>query len=267
MIDTVAKLNGIVQILALVLILVRAFLVVRDLTRSVTGVFFMFAIFTHLSADLYYLIHISMDKGYYPPFSAMDLAALGTYLLFGAAAHSLFPERTGERSETIVSVCAALFAAANVFLWGYYSGAWFQDIFSGITFIYLLVTSSQAVYRTGALKRDKWYILGSIWLTFVAGQVCVPILQNAGEVLAANAVEWLNYSLMFGTFLWLAAKVILCARRTEKDQALALSFGLMCWSLCTLYMCAEPFYQLALFGETVQLLLMWFIIERRVKKA
>jgi len=177
------------------------------------------------------------------------------------------PGRTGERSETIVSIGAAVFAVANVYLWGYYSGAWFQDIFSGITFIYLLVTSSQAVYRTGALHRDKWIILIGIWLTFVAGQIGEPLLRNAGMILLGNIMAGFNYSLMFGTFLWLTVKVFRCIKRRERDQALALSFGLMCWSLCTLYMCAEPFYQLALSCETFQMVLMWFIIERRVKTA
>ncbi len=249
--------NGL-QVAVILYCIVRSLNGLRSQTHPLVSVFFALGLLCFFVNDLYWLTHLMMGKGAYPPFSACDISAIGLYLLLSSALDVVFREDT--RDVRVVTIPAVVFAACNTALWIIWSGEWFQQIVSGLAFACLLFSSARGLKCSGALSRREWRFLAAACGFLIPAEAVLPLLSGG----VYKAVDLLCYGVMFGFMAFFLLRTIHEHRHGSSDAALGIAFAGYSWALVTLYLSAEPYYTVA---DTIIILFIGLMLPAVRRKA
>lgn len=215
---------------------------------SLPATFFLFAMVTLLLSDLYWLIHSLMRPGVRFVYSAAEISADGAFLLIAATLTALLGGF--RRKPAGLLLAALLFMVCNSALWIHWTGEWFKDIFDGAIFGYLLCIVVLSIWNTEGLSLREWIGLGIVCGLLVAGE-------------ATGRLDSLCYAGLYMLILFFLWKIVSAIRRDAPyGRAFSLACGGYCWSLCTLYMSAEPIYFFSLICVTGMELLMYIALKK-----
>ena len=247
-----------VQIAVLVYIILRTGRLIRADARPMAAVFFLFGLISLLFSDLYWITYDFLRPGTRMPFAANELGENACFLLLGVSLNTVF--RTG--SARWEAGLTALFAGACTALWIAWTGEWADDILTGVCFGYLLCCTVRAIKLSGAFSRIHWLLLGAGAVILIAGQAATFFVPEP----IRSAVDLGCYILMLLGIVFFFGLRAVCGRAGIR-QAIGLTFGCYCWSLCMLYMSAGVYYVIAYASVTASLLLMLRAVPTEVTQA
>ncbi len=239
-------------------IILRTFPLMRG-EKPMTAALFLFAMTSLLLAYAYWLAYTLMRPEARMPFAANEIGEIAVFLLLSATLETVFREsRIDAKREMFF---AALFASASVALWIGWTGEWIQDIIGGLAFGYFLCICVRSLKQTDALNKSEWLALGVSCAVLILGQAGTFLVPAAYK----NPLDLFCYAVMFAVLIWLIVKSILCARKKAgRGAELALSCSAYAFSLSTMYMSADWFYQAAMLLSLITLPLMLLAVRREV---
>ncbi len=246
-----------IQILVLVYILIRLYRMTVRTGRTVSVIFFSFAIVSSLLSDLYWVVFDLLHPMTRMPFAANEIAEWAIFLSLGATLAGL--EGVFGAPARADMIGAILFTAANVALWIAWSGEWLQDILTGILYAYYLIHVVRHMRQTGMLSG-----MGRI----VTGLTCLLILAANAATFAVpkrytGMLDLAAYVLLILTALYLAVRsVIALTGGGDPQSAISLAFAANAWNFAFLYMSSGIFYNVAMGFFTFSVLLMYAAIRR-----
>ncbi len=249
-----------VQNAILLYIIVRAVRLIGSGRRSMAVVFFLFAAFSLLLSDLYWITYDLLRPGTRMPFAANEIGEGATFLLLGAALNTIF--QPAPRAAWRETALAALFAGACTALWIGWTGEWVDDILTGVCLGYLLCSTVRSFKLSDALSRRQWLTVGVGAAILIAGQAVTFFVPEP----VRSAVDLGCYILLLLGIVFFFGLHAVCGRGNSR-QAVGLSFGCYSWSVCMMYMSAGIYYVIAYACATVSLLLMLRAVRKEVSRA
>lgn len=249
----------IAAILLTVVLVIRAFPLIKSGSNPMTVALFLFAMVSFMLSLAYWLAYSLMRPEARMPIAANEVGEIAMFLLLASSLDTVFREN---RIPAIKErVLASAFVAASVALWIGWSGEWIQDIVYGIAFGYYLCVCVRALKQTTALDRTAWCILWGFCGTIILGQAGTFFVSEGLK----RSLDLFCYGLMFVALTWLITKSFLAVKPTKDTKAaLALSFTAHAFSLSTLYMSSGWFYMAAFAFSLATLPLMLHTLKREV---
>ena len=169
--DILTWIELILQTGMLLFVFIRSVILVGKHENTIVPVFFCFGTVCFLISDLYWIAHTLIHPGVRIPFAANLMGENAMFLLYAAVLTNVFkadkikPARVG-----VVTLFAALFAAASTALWIAWSGEWIKDVISGIMYGYFLCVTARSLKAADALSRTEWILTGLFCVVLIATQ-------------------------------------------------------------------------------------------------
>ncbi len=256
-IDALRDIVNVLQMAVILFCLISVVRGIRTHVQPLLTLFFTLGLTCLLVSDLYWVVHTWMGRGVYAPFSVIDVGTSGLYLLSAAAMDTVFREKPVDARAAMIA--AAVFAAANTALWIAWSGAVFQNILGGTSFVFMLCSTARALRRSGALSRRGWASLAAACVALIAVNTTLLYLSGSAYF-AANLV---NYVILFVVMTFFFIRTIRALRLGDADTALALSFSTFIWNFITSYLSEEPYYTVSDFFIMFSIAMMFMAVRRK----
>lgn len=245
------RINIFIQIVVVMGMIVRSISLVRKSSRPMLAAYFTFGCISFVMSDMYWLAYSFINPGKRMPFAANEFGESASFLLFASVLIFAFQNIFDGAVREIV--LTGIFTAANIALWIGWSGEWLQDIAGGIIFGFFLCASVCSLKQTEALSRREWAGL-------LTGSYCLVILQGLIFFLPEKMkkpVDVFCYVIMYVLILFFFYKMIRAILRDRNiDTGFTLSFAAFGWTVVSLYMSAEPIYELTGLFTTIIFLFM-----------
>ena len=261
--DNISRINLIIQTVVIAAIIIHTSMIIhRSGKRSMRAAYFIFGCISYLMSNLYWVVYVFIEPDNRMPFAANEFGESATFLLFSMVLILTFQGVFADtRREVVLTV---IFTAANAALWIAWSGEWVQDIVGGILFGYYLCAVVRSMKQAGVMSRREWTGVG-------IGAYLVVVLQGIIFFVPAEPAGFLDkavYCLLYAGILFFFRKTIRAFRRNSgADEQLCFSFAGNAWLVVSLYMSAEPIYQVTNFLITLMLLFMMKAVENKVGEA
>ena len=261
--DNISRINLIIQTVVIAAIIIHTSMIIhRSGKRSMRAAYFIFGCISYLMSNLYWVVYVFIEPDNRMPFAANEFGESATFLLFSMVLILTFQGVFADtRREVVLTV---IFTAANVALWIAWSGEWVQDIVGGILFGYYLCAVVRSLKQAGVMSRTEWAGLGLGAFLVVIVQGIIIAVPNGPVKLLDKA----SYCLLYAGILFFFWKTIRAFRRNSgADEQLCFSFAGNAWLVVSLYMSAEPIYQVTNFLITLMLPFMMKAVENKVGEA
>ena len=251
----------ILEAVACISIVVRAFLCLRNHRYYTPAAFFTYAVVSFLMNDLYWIAFNLLNHGVRMPFSVADFSENGTMLLLAAMLIAAFPGR--DRRNIPLFAGAMLFSLCNIVLWICWNGEWLKDIIGGFCYAVFCWQAVRSLQESRAFSRGIWIAwgIGTALLMALLG------IEQLERELYSRWFEWLYYSLMTAGTLFFAVRWFREIRNSERgDAALSLAVSGIFWAFTCAYMCAEPAWFFAEIAILIMFVLTLITMERKVEE-
>lgn len=250
-----------IQVVVLFISVIICFRYARRTEDNLYLVFSALSAVTLMLSTLYYLAHSILLEGVRVPFAANDIADFGTFLLISAALNTAVGANW--RKLHLITAAAAIFAAANVFLWISWSGEWLRDILGGLPFGIFICSCVRSIYLTGAMKRWERSCMWTLCFLLTAVETVSLYLPGTGK----TVMETIGAALMGVGALLLLVRIFLQLRSGRSaNAAVALSFSGFCWNSICMYMSADPVYSVFSGLCILNFLLILLSIRKKVRE-
>ena len=246
-----------VMIVTVILVLIFTIRMLVRGKRSMTCVYFAFAIVSMLLSEFYWLTYDILRGDARMPFAANEFAEMAMFLLLASSLRTVFTERIRIDAAFVLTF---LYALGNVFLWVIWNGDWVEALLTAPAYIYYLVTVVFALCRSHALRRGELVMIACLAFSSLLLQYAEYLFPSAHNVLGLS-----NYILLFTSLgVWAFLLIRAFSAGKEPHILLALTFCTAAWAQNTMYMCAEWWYLVAecLYVFTVPA--MFFAVRREV---
>jgi len=248
------------QIMVIIYLLICSLRLMKTGKSSVMLAFFAFSLISLMLSDLFWIAYEFIRPNTRMPFAGNEIGEWAMFLLFGAVLDIAVGDYIMPTMKEMV--LAALFVAANVVMWIGWSGEWFEDIMTGITFGYFLCVAVRSLKQTRALTDKEWRILGTGSLVLVILQTLTFLVPDPMK----GPVDVCCYIWMIlGLFLFTVRVVREAWAGNDPDKQLSLSFGGIGGSLVVMYMSEDPMYTISFLTFTGILCLIMLSMRRKVE--
>lgn len=250
----------IIQMVVMLFILVRLFVLMSRHERTATVIFFVFAIVSNLLSIIYWLGYDILYPDIRMPFAANEIGEWAVFLSLGASLSTRLKKITAPAiKETIATV---LFVSANVALWIAWSGEWAQDIITGIVLLYFFTNLVKFLKQSEVLSNVMWIVLGCFCVLIIVANVAgffVPVdLKGLHEVFA--------YILLLTVLIYIIARTIISLIGKKKpDTMIGLSYASFAWNIIVLYMSSGVIYQIVVLALILSFFMMFLSHEKEVR--
>lgn len=253
------NLANIIQIMVYLMVLIKAAKLFIDSEGSIIVVFFSFAVFSLLIADIYWVAYDILRPDARMPFAANEFGEAAGFLLLASVITAVFGDRLIH--ETKIMLLCLLFIAGSTALWIGWSGEWIQDIITGFAFGYWLCVSVMSLRTIDAFSKGGWYAVGLFSMILILCQAAIFFVPDNLK----KPLDLLCYALMFTILAVLILRCIIAIRSDySSERIISLAFFCSVWSVSTMYMSAGTWYVAAQFAETLIAPLMLFGVRKEV---
>ena len=229
--------------------------------RSVELVSFTFATAAMLLSLLYWLAFDILYPGQRMPFAANEIAEWAMFLSFASTLKPMLGEFYDNARFQVAG--AVIFMISNVILWIAWSGEWLQDIITGLTFGYFVITLVRLMKNTDVLKKRLWIILGIICVLIIASCVATFIVPESLKSLH----DKIAYFLLFIAELYFVLRTLICLyRKSDPKVCMSLSAATAAWSIIFMYMSSGGYYTVAYIFLQVSFLFIFLSLRREVER-
>ena len=253
--EILLNLSEVSVLLVIFLLVVR--LIIRG-SRSISLVFFGFALACTLLSDFYWLTYDLLRPEVRMPVAANEIGESAMFLLLGAALTARHPIRFQRDKWALLS--AGVFTVANAALWIAWSGEWGQDILGGLAYGYFLCALASRIRQESIYAAWKKYIFGALCLVVIAIQTSTFFFPDP----VRRILDISGYVLLFAFVGMLLVRAVLSLRQETPAWAVCRSFLCLAWTLTAMYMSAGAFYAAALILCSLCYLLMYLAIRKEV---
>ena len=241
------------QSVILVVIIAKTIRLIVDGKNVFLPFFFMLAMAGFLLSNLYWIAYDVLKPDTRMPIAANEIGECAMILLLSAGLDVVLKDKKKIPGEIVFTF---LFIGANIALWIAWSGEWLQDILFGIPYIYFLGLLLRGIRSRGVLTWKE------LWFAAVMG-CTVLVLQIPLLFMKGNLFEFIKvvcFAVMFTLMAWLGVKSF-----RSKDYFMTLTFFL--WTELAMFLCPEPYYQLAFLANIIVLPMMFTSMKRELADA
>lgn len=207
--------------------------------RSMTVIFFTFAMASLSMSYVYWLVFSLMRPNERLVFAANEISEWALFLMYATSLSYMFAGAKPLGAGACVAVI--LFIAANAALWIGWSGEWIQDIVTGLCLCSFAFQLVRGLIETKALKGLHWFIMLCL-LTVSVGTQAASFLKGA-PVRALYLVSFLALSLLLVLlYIWTFYRLRKANTADEYQKVFCLALLLIMTEVLGMYMSGNPYY-------------------------
>lgn len=226
---------------------------------SIREIFFALAIVSILLSDFYWLAYDTLRPDIRMPFAANELCEWATFLLLGACLTSRYSLKF--RWNKLQLICTTLFVAGNAALWYGWSGEWLQDIMTGLSFGYFLLTVITLLKQEEAYKPYQWAHLGLDCLILLSAQATIFFVPEPYK----RPIDLCCYGILFATAIAFIICAIISLKKDKKPaKSVSHAFAAFAWIVVTMYQSNSYFYHAAMLLSALCFVLMFLSLKKEV---
>ncbi len=255
---------NILQLIVLFFVILNAVVMIGNKKNKLVMVLFALSMTSFLLSILYWIAYDLIRPDTHMPLAVNEMGETAMFLLLGACMATCIPRKGTARERLLPEqVGASFFALANIVIWIFWTGEWFQDIIGGTGFAYLMFVVAGRLRLTDAWKKRDFIFHGLAGFLFVLLYTLDIITKNEYE----DFINTIVFIILSVIILYSMIGALVSIKKNDVNgKSVCLAFSTYVWAVTGVYSTSGIYYTIINLLEIAAIPMLLIALKKEVSR-